>query len=287
MTSKLETKIEVDPQVIADQERDGFAIARGLFSEEECARFATYFTDMIERGGDGWAESNVDPNHPDPLKRYPRLLQPHRGDDVAFNYMIDPRIKAHLTALCGVEPYAVQTMVYFKPPGARGQNLHQDNMFLLVQPGTCIAAWLALDDCDEENGCMTLVRSTNDLPIICQVETPGLDEEQWGNIETPLPPDSELVQAVMKRGDVLFFNGSVIHGSFKNRSENRFRRTLIGHYIAAETQQVAQYYFPVYRMDGSVVEESIEQSFAGGPCGVYEGKEVAMSGSFKTWDAAH
>lgn len=287
MALQQRAKIEVDPEIIADQERDGFAIARGLFSPEECDRFSNYFTEMVERGGDGWAESVVDPNHPDPLKRYPRLLQPHRGDDVAFNYMIDPRIKAHLTALCGVEPFAVQTMVYFKPPGARGQNLHQDNMFLLVNPGTCMAAWLALDDCDEENGCMTLVRSTNELPVICQVETPGLDEEQWGNIETPLPPGSELVQAVMKRGDVLFFNGSVIHGSFKNRSQNRFRRTLIGHYIAAETQQVAKYYFPVFRMDGTIVDDGINQSLTGGPCGVYEGKEVAMHGTFKTWESAH
>src|SRR5476651_2512636 len=109
---------------------DGYAIARGLFSPEECLRIADYFTDMVERGGDGWAEGAVDPKHPDPLKRYPRLLQPHRGDDVAFGFMIDPRVREHLTAAAGAEPCGVQTMVYFKPPGARGQNLHQDNMYL-------------------------------------------------------------------------------------------------------------------------------------------------------------
>ncbi len=279
--------ISVDPAVLQDHARDGFSIARGLFSEAECEHFATYFTQMVERGGDGWAEGTVDPEHPDPLKRYPRLLQPHRGDDVAFNFMIDPRVRAFLAALCGEEPFAVQTMVYFKPPGARGQNLHQDNMYLLVEPGTCIAAWLALDDCDEENGCMMLVPNTQDLPIMCQVETPGLDEEQWGNIETPLPPGAQAVPAHMKRGDVLFFNGNVIHGSFKNRSETRFRRTLIGHYIAAETKQVAKYYFPVFRMDGSQLEDGIAESQPSGPCGVYEPEGVALTGQFKTWEAAH
>ena len=49
-----------------------------------------------------------------------------------------------LTQLLGVEPLAVQTMLYFKPAGARGQALHQDNFYLRVQPGTCMAAWLAL-----------------------------------------------------------------------------------------------------------------------------------------------
>lgn len=277
----------VAPQVVDGYARDGFAIARGLFSEEECRRYADYFTAMVERGGDGWSESVVDPDHEDPLKRYPRLLQPHRGDDLAFNYMVDPRINAHLTALMGQEPYAVQTMVYFKPPGARGQNLHQDNMYLLVQPGTCMAAWLALDDCDEENGCMMLVPNTDGLPIICQVNTPGLETEQWGTLETPIPPEARAVPALMKRGDVLFFNGSVIHGSYKNKSD-RFRRTLIGHYIAAETEQVAKYYFPVFRMDGSRIDDvKINESAPSGPCGVYEGQDVAMSGAFKTWEAAH
>lgn len=276
----------VAPEVLSEYARDGYAIARGLFSPEECDRFSGYFTAMVERGGDGWAEGAVDPNHPDPLRRYPRLLQPHRGDEVAFGFMVDPRIRQHLTALLGEEPFAVQTMVYFKAAGARGQNLHQDNMYLLVQPGTCIAAWLALDDCDEENGCMMLVPQTNELPMICQVETPGLDQEQWGNVETPLPPGQTAVPALMKRGDVLFFNGSVIHGSFRNRTADRFRRTLIGHYIAAEAKQVAKYYFPVYRMDGSVLGDALTPSEHGGPCGVYDGEGVALTGQFRTWSAS-
>ena len=167
---------------------EGFAIARGLFSNEECDRYSNYFTSMVERGGDGWAETVVDPDHADPLRRYPRLLQPHRGDDVAMEYMLEPRISAHLTAFCGGEPYAVQTMVYFKPAGARGQPLHQDNMYLKVQPGTCVAAWLALDDCTQESGCMAVVPRSNSLPMLCQKETPGLDEICWGTTETPIPP---------------------------------------------------------------------------------------------------
>ena len=47
-----------------------------------------------------------------------------------------------LTGLLGNEPYAAQTMVYFKPAGSRGQALHQDNYYLRVHPGTCMAAWM-------------------------------------------------------------------------------------------------------------------------------------------------
>jgi hypothetical protein len=260
----------VAPEVLAEYREKGFAIARGLFSAEECAHWRDYFTAMVERGGDGWAEGEVDPSHPDPLKRYPRLLQAHRGDDVAMAYMVDPRLDAHLSAFMGRSPFAVQTMVYFKPPGARGQNLHQDNTYLKVQPGTCIAAWTALEDIDEENGCMVLVRDSQDLPILCQKETPGLSEVCWNDWETPIPKGLEVEQAIMKAGDVLFFNGSVIHGSYQNRSQDRFRRTLIGHYIAAETDQVAKYYFPVFRMDGTRLDDAaLAVSAEGGPCGTY------------------
>ena len=264
----------VSPDVLAEYQANGFAIARGLFSEDECARFREHFTAMVERGGDGWAEGEVDPAHPDPLKRYPRLLQPHRGDELALRYMVDPRLDAHLTAFMGESPFAVQTMVYFKPPGARGQNLHQDNTYLKAQPGTCMAAWMALEPIDEENGCMMLVANSSDLPIICQNETPGLSQVCWNDWETPVPSGLNLVPAIMGTGDVLFFNGSVIHGSYMNRSKDRFRRTLIGHYVAAESSRVAKYYFPVYRMDGTRLDDTVlAVAPDGGSCGTYVERE--------------
>jgi len=54
-----------------------------------------------------------------------------------------------LAAFFGCEALACQSMLYFKPPGARGQVLHQDNFYLHARRGTCVAAWLALDRSDE------------------------------------------------------------------------------------------------------------------------------------------
>jgi hypothetical protein len=80
----------------------------------------------------------------------------------------------------------------------------------------------------------------------------------------PLPDDARLVPVVMEPGDVLFFNGTLVHGSKPNRS-NRFRRSLIGHYIEAEAREIARWYHPVLRMDGSIVE--LESTEGGGRCG--------------------
>jgi hypothetical protein len=243
---------------------------------------------MVERGGDGFSETWLDLDASDPLTRYPRLLQPHRGDRRAFDFMIDPRIAERLTALCGKPPLAVQTMVYFKPPRARGQALHQDQRYLKVEPGTCIAAWLALDDCDEENGCMAVVPGSHCSPLLCPI--PSNPIESWTHETVPVPPGMEVVPVIMNRGDVLFFNGQLIHGSGKNSSSTRFRRTLIGHYIDGDARTVGGYYFPVWNLDGSEASH-IEPNDQGSPCGVIrkyaDGYYYEFSGTVEEASAAH
>lgn len=243
---------------------NGYLVARGLFTGQECDYWSQYFTDMVERGGDGWAEGGVDLNHEDPLKRYPRLLQPHRGDKVAFDFMVDARINRYLTSFYDCEPLAVQTMVYFKPPGARGQALHQDNRYLQAEPGTCMAAWLALEDIDDENGCLEVVPGTHGMPMVCTEKADTT--KSFSDVVINLP-GMAAIPVHMNKGDVIFFNGSLVHGSGPNQSKTRFRRIMVGHYIEGSADQVAKYYFPVFRMDGSQVEglTSIDK---GGPCGV-------------------
>jgi phytanoyl-CoA hydroxylase len=156
-------------------------------------------------------------------------------------------------------------MLYFKPPGARGQALHQDNYYLQVKPGTCLAAWLALDDCDEANGCLQVVPGTHDTPELCPQAADT--SQSFTDVTVPLAEGMGSVPMLMKAGDVLFFNGQLVHGSFPNSTQDRFRRSLIGHYIVAEAQKVAEFYHPVLRMDGSEVR--LEVSERGGQCGVW------------------
>lgn len=252
-------------------ETDGFTIVP-LFSEEECDRLTDHYMALRETEWPG-DFAGVDPTSEDPLKRYPRMIHMHRWDAVSLEWAVDSRLNAVMTELLGQEPYMVQTMLYFKPPGARGQALHQDQAYLRAQPGTCMAAWLALDDADEENGCMQMVRGTKDLPILC----PEKADISWSftDVQAPIPEGMSPEPAIMKRGEVLFFNGQVIHGSYPNRSATRFRRALIGHYVTGDAERVYHWYHPVYRMDGSIVE--FGQTEEGGPCGVWvdhEGQPV-------------
>lgn len=263
--------------------KSGYVLVKGLFSAEEVERFKNHYGAILESGGGGYAEGGVHPDDPDPLKRYPRLLQPHRTDSLSREFLLDPRLNQVLTEILGAEPLAAQTMFYFKPAGARGQALHQDNRYLRVENGNCVAAWLAIDDCDDENGCLTVVPGTQNMEMVCPSASDG--SVSFTTETVKLPEGFEAVPVHMRAGDVLFFNGSLVHGSGPNLSKDRFRRALIAHYAVAEATALASFYHPVLRMDGTEIELKVNPY--GGPCGIFVDGQLEMKGSIEEALAAH
>ena len=242
---------------------DGYAVAHGLFDLEEVARLRDHFMGLRRHGAYADDLAGVRADRRDPLRRYPRLAQMHRWDDTSLRWLLDVRLRSRLIELAGAEPYAVQTMFYFKPPGSRGQALHQDNFYLRAEPGTCLAAWMAVDAADEANGCMQVVPGSHRWPVLC---TTGADTTvSFTDVTVPLPSGQKVVPVLMNPGDVLFFNGSLVHGSAPNSTTDRFRRALIGHYIQGDARQVAEYYHPALRMDGTPLRLDISEG--GGVCG--------------------
>lgn len=263
--------------------KEGYAIARGLFAPEETRALIDHFMAVHADAGGGWADRPIEPESPDPLRRYPRLCQMHRGDAPSLGFMLDERIRARLVALLGAEPYAVQTMMYFKPAGARGQALHQDQRYLRVQPGTCVAAWLALDDCDAENGCLQVVPGTHEMDLLCPIVS---DRSKSFTRETvPVPPGHEVRDLPMRSGDVVFFNGQLIHGSGPNESKDRFRRIVVGHYVVGEAEAVARHYHPVLRFDGTEIPLGVSEG--GGACGEFREKGFQIVSTVEEALAAH
>lgn len=252
--------------------QNGYVVIDGLFSEDEVAFYREHYMRLREAGTYPGDDAGLNPSSDDPLKRYPRMIHMHRWDEVSLRWLLDSRLNSCLTALCGVEPYAVQTMLYFKPPKARGQALHQDNYYLRVQPGTCIAAWMALDPCDEDNGCLEMVPGSHTWPILCTTEADL--NSSFTDVTVPIPDGQEVQPVIMKAGSVLFFNGSIVHGSKPNVTSDRFRRALIGHYADGNANEIYRWYHPALRMDGTVVE--LESSADGGQCGVWIDEKQAF-----------
>ncbi|GAB2545812.1 phytanoyl-CoA dioxygenase family protein [Gracilibacillus alcaliphilus] len=245
-------------------ETEGYLIVKGLFTEKQLTDIDKTFDDISNQVIPGHFEPDFQKKITDPLKRYPRVMHPHRFNETAKAYMLHPPVMDVLADLYKEEPLAAQSMFYYKPPGARGQALHQDNFYLKVEPGNCIAAWTAIDPTDQENGGLLVVPKTSDYDIVC----PELSDskESFTTHYVKPPKEHKAIPAVMDRGDVLFFNGNLIHGSYSNKTKDRFRRAFICHYANSSATRISSHYRPLFRADGTTVD--LEANPDGGPCGI-------------------
>ncbi|HEX9995790.1 MAG TPA: phytanoyl-CoA dioxygenase family protein [Abditibacterium sp.] len=244
----------------------GYCIVPGLFSESQIQDIEAFFEEYKLRGNAVF-DGGTTFQEIDASQRQVRAMNPHRYSQQALEWLINPNVASVLEELLHKPALAAQTMYYFKPPGAKGQGMHQDNFYLVSQPATCIAAWTAIDDSNLENGCLYVVPGSHRGNILCPSER---SKERWFNYGDShigqFPRDQKPIPVAVPRGSTMFFGGNLIHGSGPNRTTDRWRRTFIGHYIDEASEQVAKFYHPVLNMRGEVVS-SVEEYHGGGPCG--------------------
>jgi len=255
---------------------DGYCVVDNLFSDEQLQAIEALFEDFRERGDQAFNEGGAQKYAEiDPTKTQVRAMHPHRYDSRVVGWYLNPNVMDVLEALLGRPAFGAQTMYYYKPPGAKGQGMHQDNFYLVAKPATCIAAWTPIDDATEENGCLWVGPGSHRDDIYCPDD--GVDAEPWNNYGDshirPYPRHRKPVPVPVMRGQTMFFGGNLIHGSGPNRSKDRWRRTFIGHYVDAATEELGKHYHPVLDRDGKVVS-SVEAVSHGGPCGDGKGNTV-------------
>ncbi|ETT44836.1 phytanoyl-CoA dioxygenase family protein [Paenibacillus sp. FSL H7-689] len=233
----------------------GFVIIKGLYEFNEIDEIRDSFKsiDFSKKGG---------PNA-DIFSSYPRVMEPHKNNTVAFKYMVHSRVNTILKSLFLEEALACHSMFYYKPPGALGQALHQDNFYLKMEPDPCIGVWVALDDSDAENGALVVVPTSHRTQIQCpHLSDPNLS---FTKEEVDVPEGMEIVTVELRTGDAIFFSGNIIHGSYPNRSNERFRRAFITHYASISTEKAGDVYASMYTMSGEEVK--IENNSKADPCG--------------------
>lgn len=125
-----------------------------------------------------------------------------------------------------------------------------------------MAAWVALDKVDRANGGLEVVPGTHLMDLFCPEEAD--DQISFTREYVPPPPGLERVPVDMEAGDVLFFNGSLVHGSEPNTTTDRFRRSFICHYAGRSTERISSWY-PTLTMSGQQIQ--FADAIGGGPCG--------------------
>ncbi|MBT4499592.1 MAG: phytanoyl-CoA dioxygenase family protein [Gemmatimonadetes bacterium] len=136
-----------------------------------------------------------------------------------------------LAGLIGPDVKCMQSMLFVKPPDFQGQAWHQDEIYIPTRDRSLTGAWIALDDATVENGCLWVLPGTHKGVLYDQRPHDNPDEFDFAP-ESYGFDDGEEIPVEVKAGDVVFFNGYLLHRSRKNRSQI-YRRALVNHYMNA------------------------------------------------------
>ncbi|NBD26981.1 phytanoyl-CoA dioxygenase family protein [Paenibacillus glycinis] len=236
-------------------QRNGFLIVKGLLSKEDIAELY----ELAERTRlNSEKPKSYEPGSNDPLKEEfkaaTRIHMLSRLDAAAERGMLHPRVLDVTEALIGPDVYAVQSMMFLNPPGRGGQGWHQDSCYIKTHPDTLVGAWIALEQADEENGCLWVVPGSNHEPVYPPKEIGGgnvhaLDAfADLNGVQNVSHLDDEVntlsrmvakypapIPVPLQPGDVLFFHSHLFHRSFPNRTADRYRRSYVCHYCNARS----------------------------------------------------
>ena len=133
--------------------------------------------------------------------------------------------------------------IQYKEAGTGGvNNWHQDSPYwgILTPKHAQVTAWVALDDVDESNGCMSMVPGShlwgNHVEYVQSVAKD--DFTQMRHVGEWNGHKIEVVFTPVKKGHVHYHHSLTWHGSHANTSD-RPRRAIALHYMTNQTRYVA------------------------------------------------
>lgn len=205
---------------------DGYVALRGFLDPQEVADLQANVSRFIE--------TIVPQMPPDEAfyedKRDPRTLKQLQNmskyDDYFYRLVFGSRFERLATMLLGHEVRGMNMQYFNKPPGVgKPTPAHQDGYYFMLDSNEAITMWLAVEDIDEETGCVRYIKGSHadGLRPHGQTETLGFSQ---GLLDFG-PRDSEREIAFpAKPGDLLVHHALTIHRADANRSTTRSRKAL-------------------------------------------------------------
>lgn len=220
---------------VAQFNRDGFLVVRGMYSPEETAAISNWtdevasFPEVPGKYMMYFEESQEDQSRI--LCRIENFVPYHKG----FSKLITVRrMQQAVSELFGEEAVLFKDKINFKMPGGDGFREHQD-----VQAGwddfaeIHITAMIAIDETNEANGSLEMIAGLHKQGVLGSMWAP-LTDEDTSNVE--------YVAVHCKPGDAVFFDSYAPHRSQPNRTGQARRVLYITYNKRSEGDSRKQYY---------------------------------------------
>lgn len=170
-------------------DRDGYVIARNVI---DC--------NLIEEGRAhvAWLQQHNPELRPEQLGN--DLM---RDDPFWLRLVGDARLLDIAQQFVGPD-IALFASHYIAKPPLTGQAVlwHQDGSYWPLEPMEVVTLWLALDDCDAENGCMRVIPNSHHEALAALQPRPDVESVLSSSMDESKVDESRAQDVIMKAGDV-------------------------------------------------------------------------------------
>lgn len=225
----------LSPAAIEQFHRDGYVTLRQVMSEEELAEIDSQFDRFIRGEVHDMNRDFCDMSGPYDRKfedfSLVNAMLPRRYEPLLQDNLFERRAASVARQLIGGSATLDYDQFLAKRPNKPDAvfTWHQDLGYWPTgtpEPLTATCS-LALDDADQENGCLRAVPGSQKGELRPHRPLHGSDRDSSHILSVELTERDPVVELPVKRGDMTVHDEMIIHGSGGNRSKDRWRRTYI------------------------------------------------------------
>ena len=206
-----------------DFERDGFVAQPSFYGVDELLAIEDALGRFIAERISELRAEHVFYEDKSNLSTLKQIQQLHKYERF-FEELMNDKPKKLAQELLG-EPVIGKNLQYFnKPPGTgHATPAHQDGYYFMLQPCHALTMWMALDEADEENGCVRYLAGSHVQGMRKHERTRTLGFSQG---ISDYEPEADEVICLAQPGDLLAHHALTIHRADANTSATRSRRAL-------------------------------------------------------------
>ena len=223
-----------------DYDRDGFVVVHDFVTGDALAELREnldrYIRDIVPTLPETHAFYQ-DRSRPETLKQ----LQCMGGDPYFSEFMKNEHWRSLAVAILGEEIADVKEPEWFnKPPNTVHETPpHQDNFYFCWRPPSVLTIWLAIEDVDEENGCLRYVRGSHTGGVRPHAASAVLGFSQAISDYGP-EDEAREVMIELQAGDAVVHHGNTVHRADPNRSTTRHRPAFALVFTGASAEKSAE-----------------------------------------------
>lgn len=210
--------------------REGWTVVEGVFDRAEAESLARTALAVAEAELSAESSSFTADHSADGQVAPRKIAFPFTKHPAFAAFALDARLRGLVEGLIGRPGLLAIDQIFMKPPRfGTAKPYHQDNFYFRLDPADqALTAWIALDDVDEDNGCLRYISGSHRGPVLPHVPVPG---EPHNLVPEPAAIDLTLERlAPVGKGGVVFHHSKVLHTSHRNHSA-RWRRGYATHWV--------------------------------------------------------